>query len=53
VEQHGDAVAGPDAAGGERSGYARRALVELPVRALDPVEDERDAVRVGRREELD
>ena len=41
-----DAVAGADAARGERAGDARGALVQLGVRALDAVEDERDAVRV-------
>ena len=41
------AVAGADAARGERRGQPRRAVVQLGVRALDAVEDERGAVRVG------
>ena len=43
------AVAGAHAARGERAGHARRAVVQLGVRALDAVEDERGAVRVGSR----
>ena len=44
MEEHRDAVAGADALRGERAGDAGHAFVQLDVRALDPVEDERDAV---------
>ena len=46
VEQHRDAVAGTNAARGERSRDPGRPRVELGVRALDAGEDERDAIRV-------
>ena len=42
-----------DAARGERRGQPRGALVQLGVRALDAVEDERGAIRVGSRAALE
>ena len=53
MEQQRDAVAGAHAASREGGGDARGALVQLRVRALDAVEDERDAVRVRPRAALE
>ena len=44
MEQQGDAVAGAHASRDERARDAGHALVQLVVGALDPVEDERNAV---------
>ena len=48
VEQHGHAVAGAHAARGERARDPCRAVVQLGVRALDAVEDERRPIGVRR-----